>query len=108
MCCALILITMETKSWIEASLVVDGEMAEAVAEVMARFVSGGVVIESTQIVDDVAGEGRVVGPLRVCGYLPVDDLLEENKQYLLEALWHLNQIRPLPELEFKSVNELDN
>jgi ribosomal protein L11 methyltransferase len=107
MCCALFLLTMETKSWIEANLVVDGEMAEAVAEVMARFVSGGVVIESTQIADDVEGTGREVGPLRVCGYLPVDDSLEENKQYLLEAMWHLNQICPLPELEFKSVAELD-
>ena len=73
------------KSWIEASLVVDGELAEAVSEVMARFVAGGVVIESTQIADEVAGAGRVVGPLRVCGYLPIDDRLEENKQYCRPA-----------------------
>ncbi len=98
---------MDTETWIEASLVVDGEMAEAVSEVLARFVSGGVVIESTQITDDVEGEGTVVGPLRVCGYLPVDDLLEEKRQKILVALWHLSQIRPLPELEFKSVAELD-
>ncbi len=98
---------MDTETWIEASLVVDGEMAEAVSEVLARFVSGGVVIESTQITDDVEGEGTVVGPLRVCGYLPVDDLLEEKRQKILLALWHLSQIRPLPELEFKPVAELD-
>jgi len=98
---------MDTETWIEASLVVDGEMAEAVSEVLARFVSGGVVIESTQITDDVEGEGTVVGPLRVCGYLPVDDLLEEKRQNILVALWHLSQIRPLPELEFKPVAELD-
>lgn len=98
---------MDTETWIEASLVVDGEMAEAVSEVLARFVSGGVVIESTQITDDVEGEGTVVGPLRVCGYLPVDDLLEEKRQKILVALWHLSQIRPLPELEFKPVAELD-
>jgi len=98
---------MDTETWIEASLVVDGEMAEAVSEVLARFVSGGVVIESTQITDDVEGEGTVVGPLRVCGYLPVDDLLEEKRQNILVALWHLSQIRPLSELEFKPVAELD-
>jgi len=98
---------MDTETWIEVSLVVDGEMAEAVSEVLARFVSGGVVIESTQITDDVEGEGTVVGPLRVCGYLPVDDLLEEKRQNILVALWHLSQIRPLPELEFKPVAELD-
>jgi ribosomal protein L11 methyltransferase len=98
---------MDTETWIEVSLVVDGEMAEAVSEVLARFVSGGVVIESTQITDDVEGEGTVVGPLRVCGYLPVNDLLEEKRQNILVAFWHLSQIRPLPELEFKPVAELD-
>ena len=98
---------MDTASWFEASMVVDGEMAEAVSEVLARFVSGGVVIESTQIADDVEGEGRIAGPLRVCGYLPVDDRLEGKRRNLLEALWHLSQIRPLPEMEFKPVAELD-
>ena len=98
---------MDTETWIEASLVVDGEMAEAVSEVLARFVSGGVVIESTYIADEVEGEGKVAGPLRVCGYLPVDDRLEEKRRDLLEALWHLSQIRPLPEMEFKPVAELD-
>jgi len=82
-------------------------LAEAISEVLARFVSGGVVIESTQIADDVEGEGRVTGPLRVCGYLPIDGHFEEKKQSLLEALWHLSQIRSLPEVVFKPVAELD-
>ena len=32
--------------WLEVSLVVDGELAEAVAEVLDRFASNGVVVES--------------------------------------------------------------
>jgi ribosomal protein L11 methyltransferase len=91
-------------SWLEVSLVVDGEMAEAVAEVLARYVSGGVAIESTAVAAGAEDEGgRAVGPLRVCGYLPVDGQLEARRQRLEEALWHLGQIRPLPEAQFRPI-----
>ncbi len=98
---------MDAESWLEVSLVVDGEMAEAVSDVLARYASRGTVIESTQINNDMYGEGSVSGPLRVCGYLPVDESLEEKKQSLLEALWHLGQIRPLPPVVFEPVADLD-
>jgi ribosomal protein L11 methyltransferase len=97
---------MEEAAWLEVSLVVDGEMAEAVAEVLARFASGGAAIESTQV---TAGpedeEGHAIGPLRVCGYLPVDAGLEENRRKLEEALWYLGRIRPLPEATFRPVRD---
>ena len=98
---------MHAENWLEVSLVVDGEMAEAVSDVMNRYVSGGVVIESTQITNEVNGQGVVSGPLRVCGYLQIDDHLEEVKQNLLEALWHLGQIQPLPAVNFEPVAEVD-
>jgi ribosomal protein L11 methyltransferase len=98
---------MSEKSWLEVSLIVDGEMAEAVAEVMARYVPGGVVVESTEIAPDPNGEGFPVGPLRVCGYLPVDANLEESRHHLEEALWYLGRIRPLPALHYQSVVETD-
>ena len=63
---------MDEASLLEVSLLVDGELAEAVADVLARFIPNGVVIESTQIAPDPDGEGHVVGPLKVCGYLPVN------------------------------------
>ncbi len=91
--------------WIEVSLCVDGELAEAVADVLARYVPGGVVIESTQVDVSTEDEGRVVGPLRVCGYLPVDEHLEDTRQRILEGLWHLGFIRPLPEAQFRPVEE---
>jgi hypothetical protein len=40
---------MMSASWIEVSLVVDGELAEAVSEVLSRYAPGGVVVESTAI-----------------------------------------------------------
>jgi ribosomal protein L11 methyltransferase len=99
---------MEEAAWLEVCLVVDGEMAEAVADVLSRYVSGGVAIESTGVTGSLEDEGgRAVGPLRVCGYLPFDAELEENRRKLEEALWYLGRIRPLPEPEFKPVREVD-
>jgi len=99
---------MSQAAWIEVELIVEGELAEAVAEVLGRFVTGGVAIESTAVTasdDDTLGQA--VGPLRVCGYLPVDDQLEEGRRRLEEALWYLGRIRPLPAPQFRTVQEQD-
>jgi len=79
-------------NWLEVSLVVDGEMAEAVAEVLTRFVPNGVVIESTAIESNPENEGQPVGPLRVCAYLPMDEELEEIRQRIAQDLGE----EPLP------------
>lgn len=100
-------------SYLEVSLTVDGEMAEAVAEVLARFAPGGVVIESTQILADSSllllesGEGQVEGPLRAYAFVPVDSELEDKRQRLRESLWYLGRIKPLPEPQFKIIEETD-
>jgi ribosomal protein L11 methyltransferase len=94
-------------NWLEVSLEVDGEMAETVAEVLARFAPNGVVIESTEIKPIAYGEAQPIGPLRVCAYLEVDAQLEETRQRLEEALWYLGRIRSLPEPVFKTVGEVN-
>lgn len=94
--------------WLEASLIVDGEMAEAVAEVLGRFAPGGVAMESTAIRSGPEDpEGTPVGPLRVVAYLTVDENLEDTRQRLVEALWYLGRIRPVPAPEFRLVQETD-
>ena len=99
---------MEKASWLEVSLTVDGELAEAVAEVLARFAPEGVVIESTRvIIDGSESEGQVVGPLRVSAYLPMDDQVEATRHKIDEALWYLGRIRPLPPTQFTPVVEKD-
>lgn len=98
---------MGEETWLEVSLLVDGEMAEAVSEVLARFVSGGVVIESTEITNDSEGGGQVTGPLRVYGYLEADAQGEIKQQNLEEALWHLGRIRQLPDAQYNPVSDLD-
>jgi hypothetical protein len=96
-----------TPSWLEVSLLVNGELAEAVADVLARFAPDGVVIESTEISPDPEGEGRPTGPLRVLCYLPVDAQIEETRQRLEEALWYLGRIRPLPPPEYHPIQQVD-
>jgi len=93
-------------NWLELSLTVDGEMAEAVAEVLSRYVSG-VVIESTAIAANDEDEGYPIGPLRVCAYLPADSQLEETRQKIKESLWHLGRIRHLPEVEVRPVQDVN-
>lgn len=99
-------------TWLEVALIVDGEIAEAVAEVLARFIPDGIVIESTQILSDPYDEGRPVGPLRVYGYLPVvesakDPMIEETRRCLEESFWYLGRIRPVPAPLFKIVQQSD-
>jgi ribosomal protein L11 methyltransferase len=96
---------MEKQSWLEVSLVVNGELAEAVAEVLARFAPGGVIIESTTIQAELDEPEEPVGPLRVCGYLPIDKHLEDTRQRLLESLWFLGRIQPLPKPQFATIEE---
>ena len=81
-------------NWIEVSLLADGEMAEAVAEVLARYASGGVVITSTAIEDEPEDAGRVVGPLKIAAYLPADENLESARQKIEEGLYYLGRIHP--------------
>lgn len=88
-------------------MTVDGELAEAVSEVLDRFVSNGVVIESGVIYNDAEDEGTPFGPVRIYGYLAVDDQLEERRQRLLEALYFLGRIQPLPEPTFKAIEDED-
>jgi len=91
--------------WLEVSLTGDGEIVEAVSEVMGRYVSGGVVTESGVEYNDAEDEGTPVGPVRIYGFMAVDENLETTRRNLEEALWHLGQIHPLPPLEFRYIKD---
>jgi ribosomal protein L11 methyltransferase len=95
------------KSWLEISLSISGELAEAVAEVLDRFVVNGVVIESLIPQPETAPEGTQPEEVRVVGYLPVDAATEEKRVRIEEALWHLGQIMPLPPIQFRTIADED-
>jgi ribosomal protein L11 methyltransferase len=93
--------------WLEVSLTVDGELAEAAADVIGRYTSQGVVMEQAVKYNDAEDVGTPYGPIRVFGYIAVDTTLEQKRQHLEEALWHLGQIQPLPPLSFKKIEDQD-
>ena len=91
-------------NWLEVSLLVNGELAEAVADVLARFAPNGVVTESTGIKFlDEENEGVAVGPVNVRAYLEINDQIEETRQKLEEALFYLGMIQPLPAPTYKNI-----
>lgn len=98
---------MAEPRWLEVSMTVDGELAEAISEVLDRFVSNGVVIESGVKYNDAEDEGTPYGPVRIYGYLAIDEGIEERRQRLLEALYFLGRIQPLPEPAFRTIEDED-
>ena len=90
-------------NWLEVSLIVNGELAEAVAEVLARFAPDGVVTERDVKFTHAEDEGTPVRDVSVRAYLPADDKLEETRQKLEEALYYLGMIQPLPAPVFKPI-----
>jgi ribosomal protein L11 methyltransferase len=89
--------------WLEVSLTVDGELAEAVAEVLARFAPNGVMTEQgIQFLDD-EDYGTPSGPIIVRAYLEIDERIEETRHKLEESLFYLGMIQPLPAPVYKQV-----
>ncbi len=90
-------------NWLEVSLTVNGELAEAVADVLARFAPNGVTTEqAVEFVDDEDG-GTPVGPITVRAYLPDDDTLAGTRLQLEQGLHYLGMIQQLPEPVFTPV-----
>ena len=83
-------------NWLEVSLVVNGELAEAVADVFARFAPNGVMTEQGVKYTDDEDAGTPTGPITVRAYLEVNDQLKDTKQKLEESLYYLGMIQPLP------------
>lgn len=94
---------MAEAKWLQVSLTVDGELAEAVAEVLSRYTSGGVVVESNVKYMTAEDQGTPYGPVKVYGYLIIDANIEDSRRKLEEALWHLHTIRQLPRPEYNEI-----
>jgi ribosomal protein L11 methyltransferase len=86
--------------WVQIAVEVEAETAEAVAEVLSRYAHGGVVIEA-------GPEGCDSGSVAVMAYVPQDDRASATEQAIREALWHLGQIRPVPDPVFTPIADTD-
>ena len=92
-------------NWLEVSLTVDGELAESVADVFARFAPSGVTTEQGMHYSNIEDRGTPSGPITVRVYLEVNDQLEETRQKLEEALFYLGMIKPLPNPVYKQISD---
>ena len=90
-------------NWLEVSLTVNGELAESVADVFARFAPNGVMTEQGVKFLDEEDEGTATGPITVRAYLEVNDQLEETRQKLEESLFYLGMIQSLPTPAYKQI-----
>ena len=89
--------------WLEVSLAVNGELAEAVADVLARFAYSGVMMEQGVKYTDEEDAGTPTGPITVRAYLEMDDQIEETRQKLEESLYYLGRIQPLPVASYREI-----
>jgi len=90
-------------TWLEVSLTVNGELAEAVADVLARFAPNGVMTEQGVKFLDDEDHGTPAGPIVVRAYLEMDEHIEETRQKLEESLYYLGMIQPLPVSVYKQI-----
>lgn len=90
-------------NWLEVSVTVDGELAESVADVFARFAPNGVMTEQGVKFNDEEDEGTATGPITVRAYLEVNDQLEETRQKLEESLFYLGMIQPVPTPAYRQI-----
>ncbi|MCH7480943.1 MAG: 50S ribosomal protein L11 methyltransferase [Chloroflexi bacterium] len=93
---------MADPAWLEISFYVNAELAEALAELLSRFLEGGVVIENNGA--EINSE-KLGGKLRVFGYLPVDSQMEERKKKIAEASRYLGQIEKVPEPSYTFIED---
>ncbi len=90
-------------NWLEVSLTVNGELAEAVADVLARFAPNGVMTEQSVKYLNDEDEGTPSGDITVRAYLTADETLDETRQKLEESLYYLGMIQPLPTPTFTPI-----
>ena len=96
---------MTDNNWLEVSLTVNGELAEAVADVLGRYAPNGVMTEQGVNYLNDEDPGTPTGPVTVRAYLAVDKQLDEQRKKLDEALYYLGMIQPLPEAQYKFIQD---
>jgi ribosomal protein L11 methyltransferase len=89
--------------WLEISLTLSGELAEAVSDLFNRFTANGVVIEMPHQIEN----DGIIDIVIIRAYLPMNDDFETRRLAIEEGLWHLSQISPLPQPQYRTLEEED-
>jgi len=93
--------------WLEVSITVDGEAAEAVAELLARYSENGVVCEQGVEYDASREYPAPVGPVKVSGYIEVNDELDTIRHKIDEGLYYIGRIVEIPPAQFRWIEDQD-
>ncbi|MBZ0298789.1 MAG: 50S ribosomal protein L11 methyltransferase [Anaerolineae bacterium] len=95
--------------WVEVTLSVDGEAAEAVAELLQRYSYQGVAIEQENVPQEAWDDGHAEPPQRLTirAYFPADRRVEETKLLLDTALGHMSMMYPMPVPSYRTIDEAD-
>lgn len=95
--------------WVEVSLQVDGEAAEAIAQELQKWCHQGVSIEQADIEAGNYDDGEVppAESLIVRGYFPNDADGEEKRFQIERTLGYLNMMLPMPQPQWKIVADED-
>jgi ribosomal protein L11 methyltransferase len=95
--------------WIEVSLTVDGEAAEAVADLLQRYGHQGVAVEQNDVPPETWSDDEVEPPqtLTVRAYFPADERAEDTKFRLETALGHMHLMYPMPIPIYQVIDEED-
>jgi ribosomal protein L11 methyltransferase len=98
---------MTKNNWEEVSILVDQEIAEAVAVALSGIIPGGIVQE--RVFGGIFPEelNQELGPVRVYGYLPIDNQVDQRRERIKKALYYLGTITSLPEPSFSLIKEQD-
>jgi ribosomal protein L11 methyltransferase len=93
--------------WLEVSVVVDGEAAEAVAELLRPYAyQESVVLEQLGDMDDL--DPNALEPVvTVKIYLPEQDDTPALRRRLEEILYHMGRLYPMPPPAFRTLAETD-
>jgi ribosomal protein L11 methyltransferase len=96
-------------NWIEIKLSVDGEAAEAVAELLQRYGHQGVAVEREGIMPECWSDDELppAERLTVRAYIPDDERVQEAKTQLESALGHMRLMYPMPTPEYTTVDDED-
>jgi ribosomal protein L11 methyltransferase len=95
-------------NWIQVTVKVDGEAAEAVAEALRPFAHGGVSLEQAAAdLSPGAARPQLEEEITVSIYYPAAEDSPARRRRLEEILWHMSQLYPIPAPAFQAVREED-
>ena len=93
--------------WEEFSLTVNQDLADSIKDVLTEILPAGLVIE--KIYGDVFPDqvDQIDVPVRISGYLPVDEGLDDTRTQILKALEGISQDNAIPEPIFARIINQD-